>query len=67
MKEGEFLQELNGEMLEPVTGYMEAVCHNHLSEELLNRPAPHKYWKATIKKNNGNVHSTLWELLKRSI
>lgn len=46
IKEGDKLQTLNQEMIEAVIGHVETVCKGNLSDDLLNRPAPEKYWQA---------------------
>lgn len=37
-------QELKEELIDAVQNYVETVIENKLSESLLNKPAPQKYW-----------------------
>ena len=45
VKEGKSLEELNQSMMEAVTGYIVTIRKQNLLDELLNRPAPKKYWE----------------------
>ncbi len=44
VKEGTELERLRSHLREAVEGYVEVVCKERLPDELLNRPAPKKYW-----------------------
>ena len=46
VKEGSNFSEITQEMIESVIGHVQTVCKEGLSDGLLNRPAPAKYWKA---------------------
>lgn len=45
VKEGKVLEELIREMKEAVEGHIKTVCKENLSDDLLNRQAPKRYWK----------------------
>ena len=44
IKEGDNLDDVRKEMQESISGYIETVCKGNYSDDLLNRPAPKKYW-----------------------
>jgi len=45
IEEGEVREGVEASMREAVIGYIECVCRNNLSNELLNRHADKRYWK----------------------
>ena len=49
IEEAKTFQEVEGQIRESVEGYVENVCKNNLSDELLNRPAEKKYWDMLIE------------------
>lgn len=45
IEEAETFEEVNRQIRESVTGYIENVFRNNLPDELLNRPAEARYWE----------------------
>ncbi len=45
IEEADNKKEVIKQIEEATRGYIKNICKNNLSDELLNRPAPEKYWK----------------------
>lgn len=50
IEEAKTLVEAKNQIKEAVVGYVQNVCKNNLSDELLNRHADKKYWDRSILK-----------------
>ena len=49
VEQSENMERLKKSLVEAAFGYVEAVCEKDLSEQLLNHPAPKKYWKILVE------------------